>query len=55
MPRTFMLTVDRFLTDKVTPGNRVKIVGIYSISGRPGGKGGDAQSTNANKKVNDHV
>ena len=31
MPRTFQLTCDRYLTDKVTPGNRVKIVGILSI------------------------
>lgn len=31
MPRAFSLTVDRYLADKVTPGNRVKIVGILSI------------------------
>ena len=31
MPRTLILTVDRELTDKVTPGNRVKIIGILSI------------------------
>lgn len=31
MPRSFNLTCDRYLTDKVTPGNRVKIVGILSI------------------------
>ena len=31
MPRTIQLTSDRYLTDKVTPGNRVKIVGIFSI------------------------
>jgi len=37
MPRTFLLTVDRFLTDKVTPGNRVKVVGVLSITGRAGG------------------
>jgi DNA replication licensing factor MCM5 len=54
MPRTFMLTVDRFLTDKVTPGNRVKVVGILSISGKPG-SGGDAGSSTANKRVKDHV
>jgi len=31
MPRTFQVTVDRELTDKVTPGNRVRLVGIYGI------------------------
>jgi DNA replicative helicase MCM subunit Mcm2 (Cdc46/Mcm family) len=31
MPRTLQLTVDRELTDKVTPGNRVRVVGILSI------------------------
>ncbi len=31
MPRTFLLTCDRYLTDRVTPGNRVKIVGVLSI------------------------
>lgn len=30
MPRTFMLTCERYLSDKVTPGNRVKVVGILS-------------------------
>lgn len=34
MPRTFLLSCDRYLTDKVTPGNRVKIVGILSILNR---------------------
>ena len=31
MPRTLLMTVDRELTDIVTPGNRVKIVGILGI------------------------
>ena len=31
MPRTFVVTVDRELTDKLTPGNRVKLVGILGI------------------------
>jgi len=34
MPRTILLTVDRALTDKVTPGNRIKIMGILSITKR---------------------
>jgi DNA replication licensing factor MCM5 len=43
MPRTFLLTADRELTDKVTPGNRVKIIGVLSIreklgSGAAGGQ-----------------
>lgn len=37
MPRTFMLTCDRQLSDKVTPGNRVKIVGVLSIMSKTGG------------------
>ena len=36
MPRTFVMTCDRYLTDKVTPGCRVKIVGIYCIHDRTG-------------------
>jgi DNA replication licensing factor MCM5 len=34
MPRNLTITVDRFLTDKCTPGNRVKIMGILSITKR---------------------
>lgn len=50
MPRTFVVTVDRELTDKVTPGNRVKLVGILGIiSQQMGGAGASGQ---ANKGVN---
>jgi DNA replication licensing factor MCM5 len=31
MPRSLVMVVDRELTDKVTPGNRVKVVGILGI------------------------
>lgn len=31
MPRSLVLTVDRYLTDKCTPGNRIKVVGILSV------------------------
>merc|ERR1719420_2519729 len=31
MPRHLQLFADRFLTDRVVPGNRVAILGIYSI------------------------
>jgi DNA replicative helicase MCM subunit Mcm2 (Cdc46/Mcm family) len=31
MPRSLVLTVDRYLTDKCTPGNRIKVIGILSI------------------------
>ena len=34
MPRSFNMTCDRFLSDKVTPGNRVKIMGILSVRSR---------------------
>jgi len=32
MPRHMKLFVDRFLVDKVVPGNRVTVLGIYSIN-----------------------
>ena len=42
MPRSLPLVVDRELTDKVTPGNRVKVVGILSIhSSAQGGSKSD--------------
>jgi DNA replicative helicase MCM subunit Mcm2 (Cdc46/Mcm family) len=43
MPRSLVLIVDRELTDKVTPGNRVKIVAILGIhsSQAGGGSGSD--------------
>ena len=44
MPRTFSLLCDRHLADKVTPGNRVKIVGILSILGK-------GANSNANKQI----
>src|SRR2546430_1343996 len=43
MPRSFVLSCDRYLSDKVTPGNRVKIVGILGIMNRSNG-GGDANA-----------
>ena len=50
MPRTFVLTVDRELTDMVTPGNRVTIVGILGIVQQTmGGQGASGQS---NRGVN---
>ena len=51
MPRSFSVTCDRYLTDKVTPGNRVKIVGILSILNRGSGD----TNTNANKQIKQHV
>eukprot|EP00347_Sterkiella_histriomuscorum_P023378 403334862 len=48
MPRTFSLLCDRYLADKVTPGNRVKIVGILSILGR-------GSNSNANKQIKNYV
>ena len=50
MPRTFQVTVDRELTDKVTPGNRVKLVGILGIIQQQ--MGGAGASGQANKGVN---
>ena len=34
MPRSYVVTVDRCLVDKVTPGTRVTIVGVFSIISR---------------------
>lgn len=52
MPRTLLCTADRYLADKVTPGNRVKIVGILSILNRSQGADGNAakQITNTVKQ-----
>lgn len=43
MPRSITLSCDRFLTDRVSPGVRVDVIGVYSVSGAaaPGvGRGG---------------
>lgn len=50
MPRTFNLTCDRYLVDKVTPGNRVKIVGILCTFNKSHGADG-----NARKQITDTV
>lgn len=34
MPRSYIVTVDRSLVDRVTPGVRVTIVGVFSILNR---------------------
>jgi len=51
MPRSVLLTVDRELTDKLTPGNRVKIVGILSITKKSQGNA----DANSNKQVTNYV
>uniref|UniRef100_A0A914HME9 DNA replication licensing factor MCM5 n=1 Tax=Globodera rostochiensis TaxID=31243 RepID=A0A914HME9_GLORO len=38
MPRHLQIYVDRYLTDKVSPGNRITVTGIYSIKRITGGK-----------------
>ena len=50
MPRTFLMTVDRELTDKVTPGNRVKVVGILAIVDK-----GGSSTVGANRGVKETV
>ena len=50
MPRTFVMTVDRELTDMVTPGNRVTIVGILGIVAQ--NMGGAGASGQQNRGVN---
>jgi len=49
MPRSFMMMCDRYLVDRVTPGNRVKVVGVLSILNK------SSNNTNANKQVKTHV
>jgi len=44
MPRTFLMTVDRDLTDKVTPGNRVMVVAILTIVDKAGSSNAGASS-----------
>jgi len=44
MPRHVLLTCDRNLTDIITPGNRVKVVGILAITKKQSG-----QDSNSNK------
>jgi DNA replicative helicase MCM subunit Mcm2 (Cdc46/Mcm family) len=43
MPRSVLLTVDRELTDKCTPGNRIKIVGILCITKKQGNSSGNEE------------
>ena len=31
MPRHMQLFLDRYLTDRIVPGNRITMIGIYSI------------------------
>ena len=38
MPRHMQLYVDRYLCDKMVPGNRVTVTGIYSIKKIAGSK-----------------
>lgn len=44
LPRAIMLTADRYLVDRITPGTRVSVIGIASLfnsaSNSSGGKGG---------------
>ena len=47
MPRTVLLSCSRFHTDRVNPGNRVKIVGILKTFNR----GGQFQSTGSSVKT----
>lgn len=47
MPRHLQLYCDRYLCDRVVPGNRVLILGIYSIKkvSKAGGKGAGREKT----------
>jgi len=32
IPRTYQICVDRFLVDRMVPGTRVTVTGIYTVS-----------------------
>lgn len=54
MPRNILMTCDRYLTNRVIPGTRVTIVGIYSIyqsKNRAAGGGGGVAIRNPYVKV----
>ena len=52
MPRHMQLFCDRYLCDRVVPGNRVTILGIYSI--KKVGKATSKVSTNQQRiQIND--
>ena len=36
MPRSVLISVDRYLADTLTPGTRVKIMGIFNITNKQG-------------------
>ena len=38
MPRNIMLTVDRYLVDRVVPGTRVSVIGVVSLFNSAGQK-----------------
>ena len=47
MPRSFLMTADRFLVDRVQPGSRVTIVGVYDVFNR-GGSAAQTVTTETN-------
>jgi DNA replication licensing factor MCM5 len=51
MPRSLVLIVDRELTDKVTPGNRVKVVAILGIHSREAGGVGNERVNSSYLRV----
>lgn len=44
MPRNVMISVDRYLVDKVTPGTRISVVGVASLYNTGRGRGNSASS-----------
>jgi DNA replication licensing factor MCM5 len=56
MPRNIMVSMDRYLVDKVTPGTRISVIGItslYNVAGR--GRGNNAQRSLFIKALGIHV
>lgn len=49
MPRSVTLSCDRYLTDRVSPGVRVDVIGIYAVSGAPAPGVGRASSRTSSK------
>jgi DNA replicative helicase MCM subunit Mcm2 (Cdc46/Mcm family) len=45
------MSCDRELADKVSPGNRVKIVGIFNVFGNSGGDSNNRKQVSGTVKV----
>ena len=49
MPRSVLISVDRYLADTLTPGTRVKIMGIFNITNKQGQNSNSGQGAKGMK------